>query len=393
MANKVLPEDIVQEFEFESDSDEEEKSSNHKQTTNRKKENEFVDHFLYQNVQDRVVDDIEEYIRWHKAHPRASTPRKARGNVEASIQAGTTVRCEHNPNMVYTQLPIKPKAIEPVFQPKQLGKNAEFAVVNATAHSYEHNLRLDQRDDFDDPWWNKSVKDQIYVHHLPEDIDDGSWLDPNEVVMPVNFAMEEMKRREEERERKRQQRLDEVAISKQFGKPERVKVSAWEDQFERTIYTEDGKEALKQYTKKNLEAELTKALEEFDDPSRGGAFAKKGGGGMNKKARELHNTLTKYKTDLGGDEEVEKMSENFIKFASKHRNAVKSSTGGSVFDLGMDFLDACVKVNATKAVPMLIFGADANTVTEDEEPVFVMLLNKVRVFCDVCIASSTSYRC
>lgn len=339
-----------------------------------------MDHFLYQNVQDCVLDDIEEYIKWHKAHPRASTPRRARGNIEASIQAGTTVRCEHDPNMVYTQLPVKSKALERSFQPNQMGKNAEFAVVSTTAHSYEHSLRLDQRDDFDDPWWNKSVKDQIYVHHLPDPVNEGSLIDPADGNTDISVVLEEMIRRDAEREKKRQQRLDDVAISKQFGKPPRVRVSAWTNQFERSQYTENGKDALKEFNQKSLEAELNSALVEFDDPNRGGAFAKQSGGGMNKKARELHKVLTKYKTELGGDEEIEKMSENFIKYASKHRNAVKNtSSGNSIFDLGMDFLDACVKVNAIKAVPMLMFGADANTITEDDEPVFVMLLNKVRV--------------
>ncbi len=64
-------------------------------------------------------------------------------------------------------------------------------------------------------------------------------------------------------------------------------------------------------------------------------------------------------------------------------------SSGSIFDgRAGDFLDACIKSNVAKVIPMLMFGADANTMTEDEEPVFVMTMKKV-IFSDASRGGAT----
>ena len=383
--SRIIPTDHEDDLELEpcvdkDDSDEEKALP----STDNKMESD-IDHIRDLDPDNKAIYDLEEYIKWHRTHPRASTPRRARGNVENAILTGVARRCEDNPDFIYTLLPTRKTQLPRDFEPTKVGKNAEFNIVSQSAHDYEHSLRLDQREDFDDPWWNKSVKDQIYVHHLPDSdgADDGSLWDapPVASVLEANMLEEMLNKAAREREEKRQQKLNEIAISKQFNKPPRVRVSAWDASREQNTYTSDGQEALDAFSKTAMELDIKAALEEFADPNRGGGFAKRGGGGMSHKARELHKTLARYKKEMGGEVAVEKMSEGFIQLAARHRNAIKATTRSNWtgFDLEVDFLDACVKVNPLKAIPMLMFGADANIETEDEEPVLVMMLNKVSV--------------
>ena len=86
--------------------------------------------------------------------------------------------------------------------------------------------------------------------------------------------------------------------------------------------------------------------------------------------------VSRFKEELGGLEATDKLGEDFIRKAVYNRKHMDK--GYSVFDGGMDFLDACTKVNAFKAVALLKLGAEPNTLTPEDEPVLTMLLRKVR---------------
>eukprot|EP00602_Paraphysomonas_sp_CaronLab_P005063 CAMPEP_0185032656 /NCGR_PEP_ID=MMETSP1103-20130426/20910_1 /TAXON_ID=36769 /ORGANISM="Paraphysomonas bandaiensis, Strain Caron Lab Isolate" /LENGTH=630 /DNA_ID=CAMNT_0027568633 /DNA_START=145 /DNA_END=2037 /DNA_ORIENTATION=+ len=337
-----------------------------------------VDYFLYRNMKDDMFENLEAYIEWHKTHPHASTPRKPKGNIDQAISAGTLFEHPENPELVYFM--AGPKGVEDSeyyedFQPKLLGSDAEFKAVNEVAYEHEHKLRLENRFDYDDPWWQHSVRDQASVHHVrePPKIDDGSLYDPSEnpVVLPDIEGI--LREKREKREAALRERQDRLAVSSDWGKPPRSKASARKKQDRRSQYTAGGTHELEEFERREFEKEVTAALEEFHshDNSLMGQPA-----GISASALEFARTIEGYKDQLGGEEKVDKMSQKIIKYATKIRK--EQDKGKSIFDgAGVDFLDACMKVNAVKAIPMLNFGADPDTLTEEEEPVLFMLVNKV----------------
>jgi hypothetical protein len=344
-----------------------------------KKEGKNVDYFLYRDLREDHYENFEEYIQWHKDHPHSSTPRKRRGNLDHAEAAGILFECEDKPGMIYlTTGGAKPTVIPPEYQPKQLGINARLKEVNDIAHQREHKLRIQQRVDFDDPWWAYSVRDQATIHHVQEHkiADDGSGYDPSmyAAAVPVNVQTE-LEKKQAERDRRKREREDQLAISAYWGKPTRLNLSARKRRLHRTKYTVDGNGALGEYNAIEYEKEVEDALAEFNSVTSADGMG--GMKGLTEEQVKVETMITQFKADLGGAEAIDKLGEGFIKLATKTR---KDKDGGkSIFDGGIDFLDACLKVNAAKAVPLLVFGADPDTVTEEEEPVLFMLICKVLV--------------
>lgn len=337
-----------------------------------------IDFFLYRDLRSDQYDNLEEYIRWHREHPHTSTPRKRRGNLEHAEAAGTLFECEDKPGMIYlTTAGAKPIELPQEYQPTKLGVNARLKEVSDIAHQREHKLRLEQRVDFDDPWWAYSVRDQASIHHVHENkiTDDGSGYDPSLDVRVLPNVQTELEKKAADRERRRREREDQLAISSYWGKPTRLNQSAKKRRLKRSKYTVEGNEALGEYNAIEYEKEVESALAEFNSLTSSDGLG--GMKGLTKEQVEVETMITKFKTHLGGEDAVDKIGEGFIKLATKTRK--NKDNGKSVFDGGLDFLDACLKVNAVKAVPLLVFGANPNTVTEEEEPVLFMLICKVLV--------------
>lgn len=286
---------------------------------------------------------------------------------------------DKNPDLVYTYSKASKgaKSLPPQFQSQEVGKNAEFTSVTNQAHKYEHQLRLKESLDFEDPWWNKSVKDQIYVHHIHEgQHDEESWeMDSvtSELVKQFNPEVKAKQRAELLRTK-----AEELAIGSAWGKKPRVSKPVWEDPIERSKFTENGTAALEGYTAEALEKNLEIALKEYEEATTHSIQIT--GAGLSPEAAELHQKLSDYRESLGGLENLDKMGDKFVNYATKVRKNVEG--GGSIFDGKTgDFLDACMKSNPIKVIPMLMFGADPNTITEDDEPVFVMTMKKI-IFSD-----------
>ena len=254
-----------------------------------------------------------------------------------------------------------------------MGKDAEFVVVTAKAHSHEHHLRLKESLDFEDPWWNKSVRDQIFVHHTNDFHQDEGSCEADSPIPGLTT-----KSKAQEREALRRAKAEQLALESSWGKKPRTTRTVWEDPLEFSKYTIDGVEALEGFTAEALERNLEFALKEYEASESDQSQIKVSG--LSIQAAELHKRLTDYRETLGGLEATEKMSEQFLKYSTKIRKQVEG--GGSLFDGKTgDFLDACVKSNPAKVIPMLMFRADPNTKTEDDEPVFVMTMKKI-VFSD-----------
>jgi hypothetical protein len=283
--------------------------------------------------------------------------------------------------MVYTQTKAgKSQRNLPIeFKPQNLGKDAEFAAVTAKAHSQEHQLRLKESIDFEDPWWNKSVKDQVFVHHANDyhdDDDDSSW-EMDHVITEMTQHLN-IETKSQQRAALIRARADELAVKGAWGKKPRKSQTVWEDPVEFTKYTIQGVEALEDFTAEALERNLYFALQEYETSENNSNHIT--AAGLSLEAAELHQRLYDYRETLGGLEATEKLSEQFVKYSVKMRRQTEG--GGSIFDGRMgDFLDACMKSNPTKVLPMLMFRADPNTMTEEDEPVFVMTMKKI-IFSD-----------
>ena len=116
---------------------------------------------------DDIIKDLEEYSQWHIEHPQCSTPRQKRGSVEAALAAGTVIQHETNPNLIYAKQNVKFQLNEAFLIPS-IGRNGNFAETTKEALAIEHKLRLEKDNNFEDPWWNMSVCDQMSHSHVDE---------------------------------------------------------------------------------------------------------------------------------------------------------------------------------------------------------------------------------
>lgn len=353
-------------------------SNNHKEPEKKKKlQTDHVNNFHYPHLEEGVLQDLDSYVKWHKDHPGTTTPRKARGNISNLLGAGTLMISEDNPELVYTQTKAGrgPRSVPIEFKSKDLGKDAEFTAVTAKAHSYEHQLRLKESLEFEDPWWNKSVKDQVFVHHIHDyEEEEGSW----ELDSTIDEISQQMSNKTISTHQAKRKQVDDLALGSAWGKKPRNKKTIWEDPREFSKYTIDGHGALEGYTLEALNKNLEIALREYEESEQ--EHKSIAGAGLSKGAADLHQRLVDYREILGGLEATEKISEQFVKYSTKVRKQMEG--GRSLFDGKTgDFLDACMKSNPVKVVPMLMFGANPNTVTEDDEPVLVMTMKKI-IFSD-----------
>lgn len=257
------------------------------------------------------------------------------------------------------------------------GEGGDFDDVSTTVKKYEDFLRYNDYDfdDFEDPWWNMSVKDQRTHSHIDDDsiftgmVDDGT-------------ALPRLKRERDLREIEQNKAFEEtgkknlvaLVVGKVGVTRSRPRKSAWEEDIKRTRFTEHGEGALKEYSHKARELKVAAALEEYN--SYNSLEVMSGVTGMSQAEVNDIRQVAKFKEVLGGLEVTEKMSEAIIKKAVYNRRYMNK--GYSVFDGGMDLLDACTKVNALKVVALLKLGGEPNTLTPEEEPVLVMILRKVR---------------
>lgn len=86
------------------------------------------DAFIYQNVDGEKMNDLGNYLKWHRDHPNCSTPRAPRRGVESQIAAGSTFRCDpasEYAGLVYIKMPAPLKdgsTVTEDFDCKPIGK-------------------------------------------------------------------------------------------------------------------------------------------------------------------------------------------------------------------------------------------------------------------------------
>ena len=153
-----------------------------------------------------------------------------------------------------------------------LGSGADFDEVSSTVKKYEDFLRYNDYDfdDFEDPWWNMSVKDQMTHTHIDDDTVYEGMINDGSDIIRMNKERD-IREIEQTKEfiAKGKRNLDLLSVSKNWGQAARVRKSAWEEDFKRTRYTEHGTGALQEYSKKERELKVALALEEYKDGSSG----------------------------------------------------------------------------------------------------------------------------
>ena len=87
----------------------------------------------------------------------------------------------------------------------------------------------------------------------------------------------------------------------------------------------------------------------------------------------MQKEVRRMQRKLGGDVAVEKIASQFIKFA----NDSKKKSARSSFSFKFDLVDSCERGSAVKALPMLAFGADANSTSSQDEPLLITVFCKV----------------
>lgn len=91
---------------------------------------------------------------------------------------------------------------------------------------------------------------------------------------------------------------------------------------------------------------------------------------------QLMDKYDKMRLRLGGDEELEKQGDQWLKFAAYVRKKAKRNS--NIFDSSTDLPDAVDKNNLTKTVFMLaVSGADPNMKANNEEPLIINVIAKI----------------
>lgn len=383
-------------------------------------------------------NDLNSYVNWHKNHPQTSTPRKMR---TSTVTSQLYVCEDHpelayiQTHKGYGKIQKLPKE----FVGTSTGKDATFKEVTKVAHDLEHQCRLEKRSDYLDPWWMHSVKVQSNIFHAKEPNQNNLYKEDEEddeddtIINKYNYH-------QNERERKLRQREEELAMSAAWGKPNRHIKRSRLDKSARSKYTIDGKDELSDFYQDRFEKTVKIALNEYYLADRlrlsstvtaaedGGTT---GEGGVVREENSQHGKTIKksfistqlqlldqqqsqgdaasgvtslphipsvtkssqsktidpnaakfqeyedYKTSLGGEKGIKKLTDSLVKYSKKVNKQNQSSEVLSIMDRGMDFLDACLHLNYVQVRCLLNFGADPNSLTCDEEPVFFMIFQKV----------------
>lgn len=200
------------------------------------------------------------------------------------------------------------------FLPNYLGSEAQFDEVSIVAAEHETQLRVNEVEDFDDPWWLMSVRENKTLRTPLDHYDDGrsrtSSLKALEKEVEAKSSIE--MKRQAIVEQMRQKKMEELALSAQWGKPPRKPKSAWASETKPNRYITGHTKVFEKLNSVELRGNVDRALKLYID-----AAAKD-------KKRQLSEPEPEYERDkyaavkeqLGGDEAVLRMAENWNKLAA-----------------------------------------------------------------------------
>eukprot|EP01035_Chromulina_nebulosa_P018041 gene18041-23683_t len=107
------------------------------------------------------VEELVDYMDWHGRHPHCTSPRLCLDEEKRAI--ATNYVDESNPQMIYSKIPYKSKPLTQEYLPSRIGIEGNMDEVSVIATNNEWNQHYGS--DFEDPWYNMSVRDTIELSH------------------------------------------------------------------------------------------------------------------------------------------------------------------------------------------------------------------------------------
>jgi hypothetical protein len=330
----------------------------------------------------RELEELREYAQWHAAHPLCDSPRPAEDfaktmSLHSQMETGDLEIDPADPTKIYhvNRFP----RLGALDYDTSIGSDAQFDEVTVIASIHEDHLRVNKAQEFDDPWWNMSVRETLKLHTPKEHYDD-----TGSIASLIKTVDEDFKRRERAQQQLKQfeqqtrrQRLDAIALSeKSWGMPQRQIRSAWaEDPRARNKYIAGHSSLLKKYDDFELENRVKAALHGYMTAVI--AELKK-----NLEAPEpvsVPDRLDYFREKLGGERQLAEMSSRLEKLAQEAKKLASQSVSedGAASVFAMDFIDACEQGAAVKAATLLQMEKASANERIGDDPILIYIFSKV----------------
>lgn len=330
----------------------------------------------------KELEELSEYAKWHAAHPLCDSPRPAGEYAKAmslhsQLETGDLEVDPVDPSKIYhvNRFP----RLGALDYDTNIGGNAQFDEVSEVASMHENQLRLNRAEDYDDPWWNMSVRETLKLHTPKEHYDDAG-----SITSFIKSVDDDFKRRERAQQQlalfeqqTRQKRLDAFAISeKSWGMPQRPIKSAWaEDPRARNKYIAGHSGLLEKYDDYELENRVNAALQGYMTTAI--AELKR-----NLEAPEpvyVPDKLDYFREKLGGETKLVEMTARWEALAAEARKLAAHDVGDDEVSnlFAMDFIEACENGAAVKAATLLQMEKASANERIGDDPVFIFIFCKV----------------
>ena len=311
------------------------------------------------------------YIDWHRRHPHCVTPRAADADTKSKL-SGTTLVDEENPNLIYSKNGIKRTHVPLEFKPTKMGVDCDTEEVSTIAMSTERNKVLNHITEYDDPWYQMSVKDQLEQSHI-----DGSHttVKTKQKKKPPMTAFQREQAFQIEQYGNYQggypavskyhaKELEDLALKDKFALHDvkkGKKVGPWYNEYVFSKYTANGT-ALDAYNQHHLMKSVNDALALYEsEVVQDAADALKRSIKSSKSSKRSAKVVpitedpdVVMRRKLGDDKKIEKMTKNWIKMAIKVTK--KAKINKNIISTTMDLVEACEKLRVVKVNALLASG-------------------------------------
>jgi hypothetical protein len=303
------------------------------------------------------------------------SPRVVNGKEGPGLFTGELAIDDDDPTHVY-HINLFDRDMAPDYSANHLGAEAQFDDVSIVATEVETQLRENQVEEFDDPWWLMSVREVKTLRTPLDHYDDGRTRISNmgalEKQVDAKSAAEE--KQQAAKDQARADKGEELALAAQWGKKKRVAKSAWATEKKANRYTDGHTKVFEKYNTVELKSNVASALKLYLEVA------------VVEKKRLLLEEEPEYERDkyahikelLGGDDALQKMAEDWDKLARTAKKNGDDEGPLSILNVfSLDFIEACEMGNVVKVVSILAVGKGNPNAKIGDDPIFLYLFNKI----------------